>query len=171
MKKLTEGQFHTVWTEAVGMEGYNKKLFQNLLKSLQDKGLISDDTCLKPNQHPYQLHPYKFKKPTRVLCKRTSKCGENFYWDESVFPKVKRKFDNRMLVKGHWYDVVYNENDTDETFSIKDNQGNLELFWMYENEDNHKLSRTYSKWFYTPSELQTKKIMEAIKKLNDDNVI
>ena len=50
MDKLTESQFHTVWTEAVGMEGYNKRLFQNLLESLQDKGLISEkseyETCL-----------------------------------------------------------------------------------------------------------------------------
>lgn len=47
MKTLNEGQFHTVWTEAVGMEGYNKKLFQNLLKSLQEKGLIVDEEIMK----------------------------------------------------------------------------------------------------------------------------
>jgi len=40
MKNLNESQFHTVWTEAVGMDGYNKKMFQEVLKSLQDKGLI-----------------------------------------------------------------------------------------------------------------------------------
>ncbi|MDD4970847.1 MAG: hypothetical protein PHT07_15575 [Paludibacter sp.] len=40
MRKLTEHQFHTIWTEAVGREGYNKKLFQNLLEALRDKGLI-----------------------------------------------------------------------------------------------------------------------------------
>jgi hypothetical protein len=40
MRKLTEGQFHTVWTEAVGNEGYDKKLFQNVLQALKDKGLI-----------------------------------------------------------------------------------------------------------------------------------
>lgn len=163
MDKLTEGQFHTVWTEAVGMEGYNKRLFQNVFESLQNKGLISNNFK--------ETVPAKFKKPTRVLCKRTLTNGEKFYWDESVFPKVKRIVDNRLLVKGHWYDVVYNENDNDETFSIIDNQGGLHLFWMYKNEDDHKLPRTYSKWFYTPSELQTKKIMEAIKKLHDEGCL
>lgn len=166
MEKLTEGQFHTVWTEAVGMEGYNKRLFQNVFESLQNKGLISEKNCISNI-----VSIPKFKKPTRVLCKRTLTNGEKFYWDESVFPKVKIKVDNRMLVRGHWYDVVFNENDNDETFSIIDNQGGLHLFWMYEDEDNHKLARTYSKWFYTPSELQTMKIMKAIKKLHDEGCL
>jgi len=42
LRKLTEGQFHTIWTEAVGKDGYDKKLFQNILQSLKDKGLIYD---------------------------------------------------------------------------------------------------------------------------------
>jgi len=28
MDELTESQFHTVWTEAVGVEGYDKRMFQ-----------------------------------------------------------------------------------------------------------------------------------------------
>ncbi len=40
LKPLTEGQFHTVWTEAVGRSGYDKKLFQEVLQSLYSKGLI-----------------------------------------------------------------------------------------------------------------------------------
>ena len=37
---LTESQFHTVWTEAAFQEGYNKKLFQNVLDSLKQKNKI-----------------------------------------------------------------------------------------------------------------------------------
>jgi hypothetical protein len=40
MSPLTEGQFHTVWTEATGKPGYDKKLFQEVLKSLKAKHLI-----------------------------------------------------------------------------------------------------------------------------------
>jgi len=59
---------------------------------------------------------------------------------------------------GDWYDVVYNKYDDDETFSIIDNQGHINLYCMYgeENDDNHKLPRTYAKWFYTPKELEKK---------------
>ena len=99
-------------------------------------------------------------KPKKVLCKRSLIIGDDFYWDDSVFPSVKIKRDNRMMVAGHWYDVVYNENDTDETFSIIDNQGHLHLHYMYgeENDNDHSLSRTYAKWFYTPKELEKKRL-------------
>lgn len=40
MKPLTESEFHSVWTESVGMEGYNKKLFQNLLKKMTANGTV-----------------------------------------------------------------------------------------------------------------------------------
>ena len=99
-------------------------------------------------------------KPKRVLCKRTDICGDPFYYDQMTDEKIER--DNRMLVAGDWYDVVYNENDTDETFSIIDNQGNLHLHYMYTEEDkkhwpsfcNEYGPRDYAKWFYTPEELK-----------------
>ena len=95
------------------------------------------------------------KKPKKVLCKRSLIIGDPFYWDESILPSVKVERDNRMLVAGDWYDVVYNENDSKETFSIIDNQGHMHLHWMYgeENDNNYNLPRTYAKWFYTPKEL------------------
>ena len=43
MDKLTESQYHTIWTEAVGREGYNKKLFQEVLKSLKERDLIEEE--------------------------------------------------------------------------------------------------------------------------------
>ena len=92
------------------------------------------------------------EKPKRVLCKRDLVIGEPFYYDELTGDKIE--FDNRMLVYGKWYDVVYNKNDTHETFSIIVNQKNIHLFYMYEDEDNHNLPRNYSKWFYTPKELE-----------------
>ena len=46
MESLTESQFHTVWTEAVGREGYNKNLFQEVLIALKNKNRIKpDDNC------------------------------------------------------------------------------------------------------------------------------
>ncbi len=42
MTPLTEHQFHTVWTTAVGKEGYSKKLFQETLAELKDRGLVID---------------------------------------------------------------------------------------------------------------------------------
>ena len=100
------------------------------------------------------------KKPTKVLCKRSLIIGDNYYWDESVEPAVRVPRDNRMHVAGDWYDVVYNKHDLDNTFSIIDNQGHLHLHYMYEDEDNHNLPRTYSKWFYTPLELAKKQLRE-----------
>ena len=94
------------------------------------------------------------KKPKKVLCKRSLIIGYPYYYEEITGEKLLQ--DNRMLVAGNWYDVVYNKNDNAETFSIIDNQGNLHLHWMYEDDTNHNLPRTYSKWFYTPSELQKK---------------
>jgi hypothetical protein len=37
---LTAAQFHLIWTEAVGRDGYCKKLFQDIEKDLRQKGLI-----------------------------------------------------------------------------------------------------------------------------------
>jgi len=104
-------------------------------------------------------------KPTRVLCKRSLIIGDDYYWDESVSPPVKYWRTNRMLVAGEWYDVVYNENDNEETFSIIDNQGNLHLHYMYgeENDNNYNLARTYAKWFYTPKELEKKELRKNSK--------
>ena len=112
-------------------------------------------------------------KPTRVLCKRTLTSGEPYWWDDSVFPAVKREHDNRMHVKGDWYDVVFNENDEwseKKTFTIIDNQGHPHLHYMYSEEERAKNKvywssfgvdnygpRDYSKWFYTPEELEKKK--------------
>jgi hypothetical protein len=102
------------------------------------------------------------KKPTRVLCKRSLIIGDDYYMDEFFMPPLKVWRDNRMLVAGDWYDVVFNENDTDETFSIIDNQGHRHLHFMYgEAEDNnYNLPRTYAKWFYTPKELEKKQLRE-----------
>ena len=99
-------------------------------------------------------------KPTKVLCKRSLVIGDNYYWDDSVEPAVKVPRDNRMMVAGDWYDVVYNENDTEDTFSIIDNQGHLHLHYMYEDDTNHNLPRTYAKWFYTPRELAKRQLRE-----------
>jgi len=41
MPELSEAQFHTVWTEAVGLEGYNKRLFQQVFVNLVRKGKIT----------------------------------------------------------------------------------------------------------------------------------
>ena len=38
--KLTEAQFHTVWTVAVGKKGYDKKLFQEVFEELIERDLI-----------------------------------------------------------------------------------------------------------------------------------
>lgn len=40
MNKLTENQFHTVWTIATDMEGYDKSFFQKLFAKLQEDVLI-----------------------------------------------------------------------------------------------------------------------------------
>lgn len=98
------------------------------------------------------------KKPNKVLCKRSLVIGEPFYYDETTGDKIER--DNRVLFCGDWYDVVFNPNDNNETFSIIDNQNNRHLFWMYDDDTNHKLPRTYAKWFYTPNELEIKKARE-----------
>lgn len=108
-------------------------------------------------------------KPTKVLCKRSLIIGDDYYWNEDVFPAVKISRDNRMLVAGDWYDVVYNEHDTGITFTILDNQKKKHLFYMCgeenDNNSNHRLPRTYAKWFYTPKELEKKRLRE-LNKLN-----
>jgi len=116
-------------------------------------------------------------KPTRVLCKRSLIIGDPFWWDESTFPAKKVDRDNRMLVKGDWYDVVENPNDSwDEekrnfTFSIIDNQKHLHLFYMYEERDKVNWPesctdygpRDYAKWFYTPEELEVRSARQTKK--------
>ncbi len=103
------------------------------------------------------------EKPTAVLCKRTLTIGEPFYYKEGDDVKIPR--DNRMLVKGNWYLVVDNEHDGNNTFSIIDNQGSVHLHYMYTDEDRKSWPTTklwrdgygprdYSKWFYTPEELE-----------------
>ena len=102
----------------------------------------------------------KFEK---VLCKRSLIIGDTFYWDFSTDPPTKIGRDNKMLVTGDWYDVVFNKHDTKETFSIIDNQNHLHLFFIYKDDTNHKLPRTYAKWFYTPKELEKRKARQYEK--------
>ena len=49
-------------------------------------------------------------RPERVLCKRTLIIGDDYYIDEETGEKIPH--DNRMIVKGDWYDVVYNKYDS-----------------------------------------------------------
>lgn len=96
------------------------------------------------------------KKPKKVLCKRSLIIG-----------------DNRMLTSGIWYDVVYNKNDTDKTFSVIDNDGRLHLHYMYSEGDKKDWPdfcknygpRDYAKWFYTLGELRKYKIDAICTKL------
>ena len=108
-------------------------------------------------------------KPTKVLCKRSLIIGDDYYWNEDVSPSVKVSRDNRMLVAGDWYNVVYNENDSENTFTIIDNQGSKHLFYMYGEENdniyNFDFPRTYAKWFYTPKQLMKKRFRD-IRKIN-----
>jgi len=41
---LTEHQFHAVWTEAVGREGYDKNMFLEILLKLKEDGRITQST-------------------------------------------------------------------------------------------------------------------------------
>jgi hypothetical protein len=75
----------------------------------------------------------EYNKPTKVLCKRSLIINDPFYYEGNSSKKIPR--DNRMLVKGDWYNVVYNPNDNQQTFTIIDNQNNPHLFWMYSEED------------------------------------
>ncbi len=96
-------------------------------------------------------------KPTKVLCKRTLALGEDFQY--IGFKKIK--LDNRMLVEGDWYDVVYNPNDADDTFTIIDNQKNSHLFIMYpEKVDGALGTRDYAKWFFTIQEIREMKLKQ-----------
>lgn len=112
-------------------------------------------------------------KPTKVLCKRTLTIGQPYYHDD-YGNKLTR--DNRMLVKGEWYNVVYNEHDSDQTFTIIDNQGHPHLHYMYTEEDKKNWPsfckkygpRDYTKWFYTPEELQLKQQREQKKITNHE---
>ena len=40
LEPLTESQFHTVWTTAVGEDGYDKSFFRKLFELLSSKKLI-----------------------------------------------------------------------------------------------------------------------------------
>lgn len=104
-------------------------------------------------------------KPIRVLCKRTEIVGDENYEDKFI-GRINR--DNRVLVKGDWYDIVYSKYDSEKTFSIIDNQEHLHLFYMYgsENDNNHSLPRTYAKWFYTNNELRKMKIKRLHGQIN-----
>ena len=106
-------------------------------------------------------------KPNKVLCKRSLIIGDDYYWDESIFPAKRVSCDNRMLVTGNWYDVVFNKNDNKNTFSIIDNQGHMHLHFMYgeKNDNNYNLPRTYAKWFYTPKELEKRELRKKVKLL------
>ena len=109
-------------------------------------------------------------KPKRVLCKRSLIIGKDYYIDEKTGEEIK--YDNRMLVAGDWYDIVYNENDSDKTFTIIDNQGHKHLHWMYTDEDKKNWPsfckdygpRDYAKWFYTPDELEKKSHRQLLLK-------
>lgn len=115
-------------------------------------------------------------KPTKVLCKRSLVIGDPYYYQEGT--NIKKPSDNRMLVKGVWYDVVYNEHDNDNTFTIIDNQGHLHLHYMYTDQDKQNWPpfckkygpRDYAKWFYTPEELSLKQQREQ-KKLSSNKQI
>ena len=106
-------------------------------------------------------------KPNKVLCKRSLIIGDDYYWDESIFPAKRVSCDNRMLVTGNWYDVVFNKNDNKNTFSIIDNQGHMHLHFMYgeKNDNNYNLPRTYAKWFYTPKELEKRELRKKVELL------
>jgi len=114
----------------------------------------------------------KLIKPTRVLCKRTCTSGKDHWWEDEgsveapEHPK-RHPRENRMHVKGEWYDVIENENDTWDTkkgkftFTILDKMEKPHLFFMYTEEHKEDFPdhcdlygvRDYSKWFYTPEEL------------------
>ena len=42
MQSLSESQYHTVWTHAVDLQGYNKQFFKNLLVVLKNTRYIND---------------------------------------------------------------------------------------------------------------------------------
>jgi hypothetical protein len=110
------------------------------------------------NQHLRNGKRYtnRMKRPTKVLCKRS------LIVERSEFEFFSPKRERYMLVAGDWYNVVYNENDTCQTFSIIDNQGKRHLFYVYTRKDRKSWPdfckkygpRDYSKWFYTPQELE-----------------
>jgi len=94
----------------------------------------------------------------KVLCKRTLDSGKSFYWDDSL-PPVRIEFDNRILVKGDLYDIVEKN---DIGFHIINNQKNRHHFNAYSDDDKNNFPenfdvygpRDYSKWFYTPEEME-----------------
>lgn len=100
-------------------------------------------------------------KPKKVLCKRTLTLGEDSYYPDWGLSRKLFKVDNRVITEGQWYDVVYNEHDTERTFSIIDNKGEINLFFMYDTDDEN-LPRAYTKWFYTQQQIREKKIDEIL---------
>lgn len=101
-------------------------------------------------------------KPTKVLCKRTLTIGEDFYYPDWGLSIKRIKVDNRVVIEGQWYDVVYNENDDERTFSIIDNRGEMNLYFMYDSDDED-LPRTYKKWFYSIEQIREQKINTILK--------
>ena len=73
------------------------------------------NTPLKPQLHKHIVM-------CRYLCKRSLVIGEPFYYDEND-NKIER--DNRMLVAGDWYDVVFNENESLNNFFKKIGIGDI----------------------------------------------
>jgi hypothetical protein len=100
-------------------------------------------------------------KPKKVLCKRTYTLGDDFYHSECTFPSKRITIDNRIVVEGHWYDVIYNTQDNDKTFTIRDNQGNGHLYYIYDTDDED-LPRTYTKWFFTEQQIREEKLNELL---------
>lgn len=94
-------------------------------------------------------------KPKKVLCKRS----------------LSTVGGKENITKGKWYKVVYNENDSYNTFTILNNQKKKELHIMYTEEDKKDWPdfckeygpRDYSKWFYTMDELRKLKINKINK--------
>ena len=114
-------------------------------------------------------------KPEKLLCKRSLIIGDHPSY--TYLPGLRIEVDNRMLVAGDWYDVVYNDNDGDNTFTIRDHQGKPHLFYIYTEEDKKDWPdickdygpRDYAKWFYTPQELK-KRNERRFRKQNEEAV-
>jgi len=91
--------------------------------------------------------------------------GDNHWWDKNVVPPVRHDKENRMLIKGTWYDVIDEKdgtwNDKEKWFKIIDSQGSPHAFSVYTEEDKKNFPshcdkygpRDYEKWFYTTEEL------------------
>ena len=114
---------------------------------------------------------HNFKIGNKILCKRTLTIGDPYWYDQNgngPFPR-----EHRMLVAGVWYDIIYNENDTENTFTVLDQQGNPHLHYVYSEEEKKNWPgictdygpRDYAKWFYTAEEMGPLGPIKHIKKL------